>query len=318
MKKIFLILVSLVSFLGKAQVTLIPDSDFEKALIYKGIDTDGILNGQLLTADAQCVVNLDLNAVPLGHGGYVMNLAGIGDFINLEQFRAYYNNFGTVNLSTLTKLKTLFFISNNVTTIDLSASADLEQLVVGNGAMDFGPFNKIKTLNLSNNNKIKHIEAYNMVDLEFINLRNNIADSVYILLGNQNNTPYNVCIEVDNPVAATSSVAPYDKWTLDYQHFPTNNGIVYFSANCALSVEKFVNENFKIYPNPTTDYVVIEQKQTNSATLQSVQIIDSSGKWIRSVNDNFHHINTSGLSKGMYLFVIQTDKGNKTEKVIVE
>lgn len=318
MKKVFLTLITLVSFLGKAQVTLVPDSDFEKALIYWGIDTTGILNGQILTTDAQCVINLDLNGVPLGHGGYVMDLTGIEDFINLEHFRAYYNNFSNINLSTLTKLKSLYFISNNITNINLSANTDLEKLVIGNGAMNFGPFNKIKTLNLSNNKKIKHIEAYNMVNLEYINLRNNMADSVYILLGNENNVPYNVCIEVDNPIAATTNTAPYDKWTLDYVHFPNNNGNVYFSANCALSLEKFVNENFKIYPNPTIDYVAIEQKEVNRATLQSVQILDSSGKWLRSINDNFHHINISDLSKGIYLFVIQTDKGNKTEKVIVK
>ncbi len=318
MKKVFLTLITLVSFLGKAQVTLVPDSDFEKALIYWGIDTTGILNGQLLTTDAQCVVNLDLNAVPLGHGGYVTDLTGIEDFINLEHFRACYNNIGSINLSTLIKLKSLYFISNNITSIDLSANTDLEKLVIGNGAMDFGPFNKIKTLNLSNNKKIKHIEAYNMVNLEFINLRNNIADSVYILLGNENNVPYNVCIEVDNPIAATTSTAPYDKWALDYQHFPNNNGIVYFSANCALNIEKFVNENFKIYPNPATDYITIEHNVANGVTLHSVQILESSGKWIRSINDNFHYINISDLSKGVYLFVIQTDKGNKTEKVIVK
>lgn len=310
MKKLFLIILTFVTFITKAQVTLIPDSDFEKALIYWTIDTDGIVNGQILTADAHNAINLDLNGVPLGHGGYVMDLSGIEGFVNLEHFRAYYNNLSTVNLSTLTKLKTLFFISNNLSTIDLSKNTDLEKLTIGNGALDFGPFNRIKSLDLSKNNKLKYIDAYNMTTLEYINLRNNNADSLYVLLGNENNYPYNVCIDVVNPVAATNGTAPYDGWAVIGNH--------YFDNNCTLSIEKFVNENFKIYPNPATDYVAIEQKETNGVTLQSVQILDSSGKWIKSVKDNFNRIDVSSLSKGLYLFVIQTDKGNKTEKIVIK
>jgi len=308
MKKLVLILLTLTPFITKAQVTLIPDSDFEKALIYWTIDTDGIVNGQILTADAHSAINLDLNGVPLGHGGYVMDLSGIEGFINLEHFRAYYNNLNTVNLSTLTKLKTLFFTSSNLSTIDLSANTELEKLTIGNGSLDFGPFNRLKSLDLSNNSKLKYIDAYNMTALEYINLNNNIADSVYILLGNENNYPYNVCIDVDNPVAATNGTAPYDSWTVIGNH--------YFDNNCALSIKKFVNDNFKIYPNPATNYVSIEQKETNGVTLQTVQILDSSGKWIKSIKDNFNQIDVSTLSKGMYLFVIQTDRGNKTEKII--
>ena len=44
MKKIFLILITLVPFLGKAQVTLIPDQDFEQRLVDLNIDSDGVVN----------------------------------------------------------------------------------------------------------------------------------------------------------------------------------------------------------------------------------------------------------------------------------
>lgn len=85
-----------------------------------------------------------------------------------------------------------------------------------------------------------------------------------------------------------------------------------------LSIDNFVIENFKMYPNPATDYVIVEQKETSAVTLQAVQILDSSGKWIRSVKENFNQIDISNLSQGVYLFVIQTNKGNKTEKIIVQ
>lgn len=53
MKKLILTLLSLVPFITKAQVTLIPDPVFEQLLINLNIDSDGIVNGQLLTSDAQ-------------------------------------------------------------------------------------------------------------------------------------------------------------------------------------------------------------------------------------------------------------------------
>lgn len=43
-----------------AQITEIPDQYFEQALIDKGIDSDGIINGQVLTSDINTVTELIL------------------------------------------------------------------------------------------------------------------------------------------------------------------------------------------------------------------------------------------------------------------
>lgn len=311
MKNIFVILTILVPFITKAQVTLIPDQNFEKLLIYRGIDSDGVLNGQILTVDAQNVTQLDLHH---SIGNYVINdMTGIEAFTDLEQIEGHYHALTTINLTTLTKLKKLVLPSNCLSKIDLSANKDLEYLDLGND-LEFMQFNLMTDLDLSNNTNLKELYVFNLFTLERLNMRNNTADSVTISLGHNSlvNYPYNVCIEVDDYVAATNGTAPYDKWAIynAYKHF--------FSDNCVLSVEKFVEQNFKMYPNPATDYVTIEQKETNVVTLQAVQILDSSGKWIRSVKENFNYIDVSALSKGMYLFVIQTDKGNKTEKILIK
>lgn len=145
-------------------------------------------------------------------------------------------------------------------------------------------------------------------------MRNNTADTVSLVI---NWGGGNICIEVDDYIAATNGSTPYDTWSITTDGV-TNYPNYYFSDNCVLSIEKFVQNNFKIYPNPTSDYISIEQKETNGVTLQSAQILDSSGKWIKSVKDNFNYIDVSNLSKGAYLFIIQTDKGNKTEKVFVK
>jgi hypothetical protein len=310
MKKLIIILLTLVPFLTKAQVTLIPDSTFEQLLINLNIDSDGILNGQMLTSDAQNIIQLNLYT---GAGSFrILNMTGIEAFTNLELLLGSFHEFNNINLSTLTKLDTLILPSNSLKTINLSNNVSLEYLHIGNYELEFAQYNLIRQLDLSSNVELRHLDLYNLFTLERINLKNNKSSQLKIILGNENETfyPYNVCIEVDDPVAATNGTAPYDTWTVLGNH--------YYDQNCALSIEKFVNDNFKIYPNPATEYVSIEQKETKDVTLQSVQILDSSGKWIKSVKDNFNQIDVSNLSKGMYLFVIQTDKGNKTEKIIVK
>src|SRR5690554_3111579 len=54
----FFFLAPLVLF---AQYTLIPDPNFEQALIDLGIDSGGVVNGQVLTSDIETVVALDIS-----------------------------------------------------------------------------------------------------------------------------------------------------------------------------------------------------------------------------------------------------------------
>jgi len=317
MKKLILTILTVVPFITKAQVTLIPDPVFEQYLIGMNIDSDGLVNGQILTSDAQIPTQLNF-----GYGGGIMmqNLTGLEAFVNVEYIEGYYNAVGnTMTLTTLTKLKTLIFPSNWINDIDLLTNTDLEYLSIGNGDLEFMQYNYIWYLDLSNNTKLKHLNVINLFSLRKINLKNHNANKLEIFLGwsyspFSNPSNYTVCIEVDDPVAATNKVYPYNNWQISNDSYVN----YYFDDVCTLSVEKFINDNFKIYPNPVTDYVSIEQKSTDGVTLQSVQILDSSGKWIKSIKDNFNQIDVSNLSKGMYLFVIQTDKGNKTEKIIIE
>ena len=318
MKNLYLILLIFVPLLTKAQITLIPDTTFEQLLINMNIDSDGIINGQILTSDVQNVTHLDL-----GYSGgsffRIQNLTGIEDFTSLESIEGKFHAFNMINLTNLTKLKTIILPSNWINNIDLSNNTDLEHLSIGNLDLEFMQYNDIWYLDLSNKTKLEYLNVINLYSLRKINLKNNNASKLEIFLG-WSYSPfaspytYTVCIEVDDPVAATNKTFPYNNWEI------INDSYVnyYFNKNCALSVEKFINENFKIYPNPASDYVSLEQKITDGVILQAIQILDSSGKWIRSVKEDFNHINVSDLSKGMYLFVIQTNKGNKTEKIVLK
>jgi len=317
MKKLILTILTLAPFVTNAQVTLIPDATFEQLLINLNIDSDGILNGQILTSDAQNITQLNLYT---GAGSFrIQNMTGIEAFTNLETIEGDFHAFNTINVTNLSKLKSIILPSNVIKNIYLSTNTDLEYLSIGNGDLEFMQYNYIWYLDLSNNTKLEYLNAINLFSLRKINLKNHNANKLKISLGwsyspFSNPSNYTVCIEVDDPVAATNKVFHYNNWEIINDNFVN----YYFNDVCTLSVEKFVNDNFKIYPNPTTDYVSIEQKETNGVTLQSVQILDSSGKWIKSVKDNFNQIDVSNLSKGMYIFVIQTDKGNKTEKIVIK
>lgn len=69
------------------QVTMIPDSSFERALIDKGIDSDGMVNGQLLTADA--VTTLVIDGCEGGYNNIdIENLTGLEAFVNIDTLKA--------------------------------------------------------------------------------------------------------------------------------------------------------------------------------------------------------------------------------------
>src|SRR5690606_1882602 len=130
MKKIFLILTILVPFITEAQVTLIPDATFEQLLVNMNIDSDGIINGQILTSDAQNVTQLDLG---YAGGGYrIQDMTGIEAFTDLESIEGYFHALNTINLTTLTKLKKLVLLSIYLLTNVMSANKDLVYLDIEN------------------------------------------------------------------------------------------------------------------------------------------------------------------------------------------
>lgn len=171
MKKIFLILITLVPFLGKAQVTLIPDNDFEQRLIALNIDSDGIVNGQILTADALNTTVLDLNNSGYLQACCIKDFTGLEDFVNLEEMESYFNDIHTIDLTPLTKLKKLHLSNSLLSSIDLSGNTNLESLVIGNEYyVKFWNPNDMEKLDLSNNTKLKYVGAYSLLGLRQINM----------------------------------------------------------------------------------------------------------------------------------------------------
>ncbi|MFT5238265.1 MAG: hypothetical protein ACI9M9_001870 [Flavobacteriaceae bacterium] len=71
------------SSIGMAQITNIPDPGFEEALIFLGIDSDGIVNGQGFTSDISSVTTFLIHGLALPQQINVTDITGIEDFEDL-------------------------------------------------------------------------------------------------------------------------------------------------------------------------------------------------------------------------------------------
>ncbi|WP_196894362.1 BspA family leucine-rich repeat surface protein [Aureivirga marina] len=83
-----------------------------------------------------------------------------------------------------------------------------------------------------------------------------------------------------------------------------------------LSVSEFLNEEFKIFPNPVNNILKIEfDKNVN---IEKLSIIDNKGMIISKFNHNQNIIDVSNLNSGIYFIQITTKKGVYSKKWIKE
>lgn len=147
-------------FTVKAQeITAIPDPLFEQFLIDEGMDSDGEVNGQILTADAESVTKMNIKGweIEYNYGNYIQDLTGIQAFVNLDTLSVNTTYITELPLESLIQLKYLDCSDNNLTSINLSNNSELEELIaLVDGHLE--PFvNTIESIDLSQNPNIKYI-----------------------------------------------------------------------------------------------------------------------------------------------------------------
>ena len=106
-----------------AQTTLIPDADFEQALIDLGYDS-GMVDGSVLTADISGITTLNI------FGEAIEDLTGIEDFVGLVNLRVNNCQLTTLDLTNNLALKEVKVFKNNLIDIDLSNNTALETLSI--------------------------------------------------------------------------------------------------------------------------------------------------------------------------------------------
>lgn len=128
-KHSFLVAGLLVTFCSVAQTTNIPDANFEQALIDEGIDSDGIVNGTILTADAEAVINLNVK------NKNIVNLSGIEAFVSLQILDCSQNKLEILELTTNNALRELRCYQNRLTSLDVSSTNTLEFLKANHNSL---------------------------------------------------------------------------------------------------------------------------------------------------------------------------------------
>lgn len=159
----------------------IPDIHFEKKLIEQGIDSDGIVNQLILKTDAEKVKTLDLN---LGDKfGDIIDLTGIEGFTNLTFLSAANQKIKAIDLSSNTKLDTIYLLGNELTQIDLSFNTSLifvdlqsNQFVSNSAIVGLSNLTNLKDLDVSWN----YLEEFSIHNksLEILHISHNDLVSI--------------------------------------------------------------------------------------------------------------------------------------------
>lgn len=143
---------------GLPEWTLIPDEKFEKSLIQQGIDD--VFDGKVLTTK---VSNLKLFRMEHTR---VKDMSGIESFVSLEQLFLWDNDFTTINLRGLKKLKILGLSECPVSEIDLSQNTELIEIAfqhntdrANDPTYQFGKTLGFTRLDLRNNVKLERVYA---------------------------------------------------------------------------------------------------------------------------------------------------------------
>lgn len=313
------LLFTILSFLkGYPQTTLIPDPAFEQLLITKGIDTDGLVNGQMLTADALAVTQLTLGS----QANWVTNinsLSGIEAFINIERLEVYgaqLSNVG-INLSTLTKLNFLILYNCRLWNVDFTQNVLLEEAYLNNCCFDVVG-NSIVDLDLSNN-PLMHKVGLRNNPIQSVNLKNNTQTNVFMDLDIEFMNPltsnYTTCIEVDDEIAAANKQGVYTNWQVIGPSANSTDLFNYiYSENCALSKPEFDFSSFKIYPNPTNDVLQIDYDVTKFQ-IKKLYLFSIDGKKLNEISKT-STLDISFLNAGNYILKVETSKGNFSKLII--
>jgi len=125
---LYILFIIAIGYKTTAQITLILDPKFEQFLIDKGIDSDGIINGQILTSDALAVTKMHIYSITSGI--YIQDVTGLEAFVNLDSLSITETMVGgemgenTVDLSTLVNLKYFYTADSNLIFIDFSKLID--------------------------------------------------------------------------------------------------------------------------------------------------------------------------------------------------
>lgn len=291
MKTILNLSVLLIGFVGFSQQTTgIENSCFEQTLIDLGIDSDGILNQQVLTSDINQITHLDLSVATCLP---ITNLIGLEDFTALEVLDI--SGIGFINE----------FVDDIPPYLNLSTLVSLEELYFTQGSVHE---NVLFDLVLRNNPNLTKLESLDVGWLEYIDLEGSDV-SLNNLLMNFTGDWQDICVNVTNPVAAQNAQGIYGTWDVTYT---AQTGVLSYSDDCdILSVSLKDKVIFTLYPNPVTNNFYIESTQD----FEQVEIYTLQGRLIKTFLPQENY-NIAELPSGLYFVKVKGNRGSTTQKIV--
>lgn len=171
----FSIILTFLGFVCFSQNTIIPDPNFEQALIDLGYDAAPI-NGFVPTANISGITTLDVESKNIS------DLTGIQDFIALTSLNCNNNLLTILNISQNTQLLQLFCNDNLLTSLDVSILIDLNILWCSNNQLsnlDVSRNTKLISLVCSSNN-FTSLNTSNNTNLNVFVCENNLLTSINV------------------------------------------------------------------------------------------------------------------------------------------
>ena len=272
-----------------AQLTYIPDDNFEQAIIDLGYD-GGMPDDYVPTLNIMDVDILDVSSYNIA------DLTGIEDFVALQELYCYNNQLNTLDLSNNIELTHIDCHINQLTILDVSSNTALETLwcygnqlttldVNANTALTYlyCDYNQLTTLDVSSNTALTYLDC-NDNQLTALDVSANIALETMHCSNNQlvgldasNNpsltllhiasNPNLSCIKVEDAMAAVNQEGIYADWVKD-------EGAGY-SENCPGSIPLQITT-----PSPTTQnpvpFVLDFAAYMDPFTAQDLQVTNGS------------------------------------------
>ncbi|WP_250433262.1 T9SS type A sorting domain-containing protein [Hanstruepera flava] len=297
-----------------AQYTAVPDAVFEQALINFGYDSEGILDGQILTADAAAATGT------LGFANQgITDITGIEAFTGIDELNMNYNPINVavdlssntqlthikfegcstlpgLNVTGLTSLQIINIFGTAITTLDVSSNSGLTQIQARNAGLT--------SLDLSSNTLINFVDVRNNA-LTSVDVRNgNLPTSITYFNADLN--PNLTCIFVED--SANGGLA---SWIVD-----AGSTFVETEGECAtLSRESHSISQFNVYPNPATTQITV----ASTVSKGQIEIFNITGKRVlfKDLSLGNNSLNVSSLVSGVYLARINANGKTETKKLII-
>jgi hypothetical protein len=205
----------------------------------------------------------------------------------LWYFDATDNKLPSLDVSSLgASMRILALDKNPITSIDVSAMPSLEMLAAGG--------TKLTTIDLSANHALQTLAASANPDLLTINVHNGNNTNMEL---NATDSPNLGCVEVDDVAYAQS-------------HFYVD-ATATFSTDCSGSAGGRMTVS--VYPNPTTDKVVIESNRP----VDRVHIFDATGGRLLATQQG-NSVDFTSFQKGVYIINVQHGETVTPVRVVKE